>query len=90
MTRDAPAGAGSETFPRRHSIFDLDLDPTAANYTPLSPLSFLVRAAMVYPDRTAVIHGGQAWSYRELRERCQRLASALARWGVGQDRKSVV
>ena len=84
MTRETPAGAGPETSPRRHSIFDLDLDPMAANYTPLSPLSFLVRAATVYPDRTAVIHGDQAWSYRELRQRCQRLASALAAWGVGR------
>jgi fatty-acyl-CoA synthase len=83
MTREAPAGAGSETSARRHSIFELDLEPTPANYTPLSPLSFLVRAATVYPERTAVIHGAQRWTYRQLRERCQRLAGALAAWGVG-------
>ena len=66
------------------NIYDRDLDRTPANFTPLSPLSFLTRTAMVYPDKTAVIHGDRRWTYRQLRERCQRLASALARWGVGQ------
>jgi fatty-acyl-CoA synthase len=83
MTKEFPAHAGPAAAARRHSIFDLDLDPTAANFTPLSPLSFLVRAATVYPERTAVIHGTRRWTYRELRERCQRFAGALAAWGVG-------
>jgi fatty-acyl-CoA synthase len=64
-------------------MYDRDLDKNAANYTPLTPLSFLERAAAVYPDKTAVIHGERRYSYREFRERCHRLASALQKAGVG-------
>ena len=64
-------------------IYDRDLDKNAANYTPLTPLSFLERAAAVYPDKTAVVHGERCYSYREFRERCHRLGSALAKAGVG-------
>ena len=53
-----------------------------ANYAPLTPLSFLERAADVWPTRTAVIHGGWRADYAELRRRCRRLASALERRGV--------
>ncbi len=63
--------------------YDQDLAPTAANHVPLSPLSLLRRSAYVYPDKVAVIHGQQRYSYRELYERCRRLASALQGWGVG-------
>jgi fatty-acyl-CoA synthase len=76
------AGHGQRHADRGASIFDRDLDPTPANYTPLSPLSFLARSAAVYPDKTAVIHGNRSWTYRQFRERCQRLAGALSRWGV--------
>jgi len=64
-------------------MFRQGLDPTAANFVPLSPLSLLERSATVYPDRLAVVHGEQRYSYREFRGRCVRLASALARRGVG-------
>lgn len=60
------------------------LDQNPANFEPLSPLSFLPRAAAVYPDRTAWIHGDRKASYSEFHERCLRLASALARHGVGR------
>jgi fatty-acyl-CoA synthase len=66
------------------SAYDLGLDRNQANYTPLSPLSFLRRAAAVYPDRTAVVHGAHGTSWRETYARCRRLASALARHGVGR------
>src|SRR6185436_10640051 len=65
-------------------IFDRDLDRTAANSTPLTPLSFLAWAAHVYPDKPAVIHGDRAFTYAELYARCRRLASALARRGIGR------
>jgi fatty-acyl-CoA synthase len=55
----------------------------AANFAPLSPLSFLARAAAVYPDKAAVIHGERAYSYAEFYARCRRLADALRRRGVG-------
>lgn len=60
----------------------------AANYVPLTPLSFLERAAIVYGDRTAVVCGGRRFSWRETRERCLAGASALAHLGV--DRRDVV
>ena len=61
-----------------HGPYASGLDQNAANHAPLTPLSFLERAADAYPERTAVIHGDAATSYRELRRRCRRLASALA------------
>src|SRR5580765_7355117 len=64
-------------------IYDEHLNKNAANYAPLTPLGFLERAAAVHPDKTAVIHGERAYSYREFDERCRRLASALAKAGVG-------
>ena len=54
----------------------------AANHTPLSPISFLPRAAEIHPDRVAVIHGAQRISYAQFYERARRLASALAKKGV--------
>src|SRR4051812_12731866 len=66
------------------SIFDQDLDRTAANHVPLSPVSFLTRAARIYPNRVAVIHGARQFTYAQFLERSRRLASALARAGVGK------
>jgi fatty-acyl-CoA synthase len=68
---------------QRASIYEQDLDRTAANYQPLSPLSFLEWSEAVYPDKTAVIHGDRQYSYREFGARCRRLASALVGRGVG-------
>ncbi|MEE8624600.1 MAG: acyl-CoA synthetase [Acidiferrobacterales bacterium] len=66
------------------SIYDTDLDQVGANYVPLTPLSFLQRSSTVYPDKTAVIHGDQRYSYHEFAERCRRLAGALAAHGIGR------
>jgi fatty-acyl-CoA synthase len=63
--------------------FDTDLDKNPANYAPLTPLSFLERAAHVHPDRISVIHGAQRWTWRQTYERCRRLGSALAKRGIG-------
>ncbi len=60
------------------------LDKNPANFAPLTPLGFLERAARVFPDHTAVIHGHRRYSWREAYARCRRLASALARWGIGK------
>ena len=60
------------------------LDRCDANYVPLSPLSFLVRSAAVYPDRLAVIHGARRYTWREMFTRSRRLASALKARGVGR------
>ena len=66
------------------SIFDQDLPRNAANFTPLSPLSFLERAAEVYPERTAVVHGALRRTWRQVDERCRRLASALRGAGIAK------
>ena len=66
------------------SIFDQDLPRNDANFTPLSPLSFIERAAEVYPQRTAVVHGGLRRTWAQTYERCRRLASALQRAGLGR------
>lgn len=58
------------------------LGKTAANYTPLTPLSFLKRAAKVFPDHPAVIYGPHRKTYAEYVERVTRLASALTKLGV--------
>ena len=65
-------------------IFDQDLPRNAANFAPLSPLSFLERAAEVYPRRTAVVHGALRRTWGETYERCRRLASALVKAGLGK------
>ena len=64
------------------SQYATDLDKNAANYTPLSPLTFIERAASVYPERCAVIYGETRRSWRETYRRCRRFASALRRHGV--------
>jgi fatty-acyl-CoA synthase len=66
------------------SAFTMDLDRRPANYVPLSPVSFLVRAARVYGPRVAVIHGARRYTYAQFLERSRRLASALARAGIGK------
>jgi len=59
------------------------LDKCAANFQPLSPLPFLERAAAIYPQRIAVIHGKRQDTYAEFYRRTRRLACALSRRGVG-------
>ena len=69
---------------RVQSPYDIDLNRNAANYQPLSPVNFLVRAAAVYPKKTAVIHGDKSFTYAEFYTRSRRLASALAKRGIGR------
>jgi fatty-acyl-CoA synthase len=64
------------------SIYDRDLEQNPANYQPLTPISFLERAAAVFPEQTAIIHGQQRTSYRDFYARAKRLASALAKRGI--------
>jgi fatty-acyl-CoA synthase len=66
------------------SIFDRDLPRNEANFTPLTPLSFIERAADVYPQRTAVVHGALRRTWAQTYERCRRLASALQKAGLGK------
>jgi len=64
--------------------FDADLPRTAANFQPLTPLTFLERSAAVYPGHAAIIHGRRRFTYAEFYARCRRLASALRSLGIGR------
>jgi 3-(methylthio)propionyl---CoA ligase len=64
-------------------VFDEGLERRTANHAPLTPLGFLARAAAVYPRKPAVLYGERAFTYAELYARSRRLASALARRGIG-------
>ncbi|APE04965.1 O-succinylbenzoate--CoA ligase [Alteromonas macleodii] len=63
-------------------IFERDLDLNQANYQPLSPIGFLERSAMIYPDKVAIIHGERKITYREYLANAKRLASALSAKGI--------
>ncbi len=64
-------------------VYNQHLEKSAANYQPLTPLTFLERAAAVSPDYAAVIHGSQRYTYGDLYRRSRQLASALAARSVG-------
>ena len=70
-------------MPDSAEIHGGELAKTAANYAPLTPLGFMVRAAQVFPDHPAVIHGNQRRTWAETYARCRRLASALSARGIG-------
>ncbi len=65
-------------------IYDRDLDRNAANHQPLTPLTLLERAAKTYPETIAVIHGQARITYRNFWRRSLKLASALAKQGIGK------
>ncbi|MEM7226793.1 MAG: AMP-binding protein [Pseudomonadota bacterium] len=60
------------------------MERQSANFTALSPLSFLRRCRDVYPERPALIYGARRYSWADVHERAARLASALAGQGVGR------
>jgi fatty-acyl-CoA synthase len=66
------------------TIYEDGLDANNANYAPMTPADFLERAAATWPDKVAVIHGELRLTYRELLARARRMASALARRGIGR------
>ncbi|MGB7287323.1 MAG: acyl-CoA synthetase [Salaquimonas sp.] len=63
-------------------IFETGLERNPANYEPLSPLGFLERAAHVFPEHTAIIHGSIRRNYKNFYARSRQLASALASRGI--------
>ncbi|HZQ62582.1 MAG TPA: acyl-CoA synthetase [Casimicrobiaceae bacterium] len=73
-TNDAPL--------RADHPFVRDLSRNAANYVALSPVAFLERSAIVYPDKIAIHHGDRMFTYAQFGERCRRFASALSQMGV--------
>src|SRR5262245_61213024 len=62
--------------------YDIDLDRNPANFQPLTPLGFLERAAAVFPNHTAIIHGSLRRTYREFYTRPRKLAAPLAKRGL--------
>lgn len=66
-----------------YNPYELNLDKNPANFVPLTPLQFLERAASVYPNRTAIIHGELSRTWGETYKRCRQLASALSKRGIG-------
>ena len=67
------------------TMWEIGLDRNAANYVPLTPLSFIARTAAVYPHRLAVVHGDVRRNWGEVYARSRRLASALQRRGLGRN-----
>jgi fatty-acyl-CoA synthase len=66
------------------SPYDTDLDRNPANHQPLTPLTYLSRSALIFPDHTAIVHGDLKRTYRDFYTRCRRLASALSKRGIGR------
>ncbi len=64
------------------SPYDSDLDRNPANFQPLTPISFLARAAAVFPTQIAIVHGDLRRDYAQFYARSRRLASALAARGI--------
>jgi fatty-acyl-CoA synthase len=64
--------------------YNTDLDRNPANYQPLTPLTFLERAASVFPDHTAIVHGSLRRNYAEFYARARQLGSALSQLGLGR------
>ena len=67
------------------SIFDRDLPRNEANFTPISPLSFIERTSEVYPDRLAIVHGPLRQTWSQTYARARQLAGALHRAGIGRN-----
>lgn len=67
-----------------HSAYD-DLPRTPANFVALSPLRYLERAAYIYPDQAAMIHGARRISWREKYQRCRQFADQLTNLGIGKN-----
>ena len=65
-------------------IYDTGLDPNAANFASLTPLTFLDWAGSTCPERVSTIHGARRYTWGKTYERCRRLASALERIGIGR------
>src|SRR5258708_3590626 len=68
----------------KHSQYDIGLDKNPANYVPLTPLSFLVRSAAVYPNHVSAVYEGKSFTWGETYARCRRFASYLAGRGIGE------
>ena len=67
-----------------NSMYDTHLSPNAANFTALSPVSFVERTAEIFGDLPAVIHGQRRYTWRQTRDRSAQLAAALKALGIAR------
>ncbi len=67
------------------NIYSNGLDRCEANYAPLTPIDFLLRAASVYPDQVALIDGQESLTWSEVAARCQKLDSSLRKQGIDKN-----
>jgi fatty-acyl-CoA synthase len=67
------------------SAYTQHLDRTPANFQQLTPLGFLARAALVFPDYPAIVHGDRTYSYSEFYTRSRQFGSALTKLGIGKN-----
>ncbi|KAK7253096.1 hypothetical protein RIF29_37529 [Crotalaria pallida] len=54
----------------------------SANYVPLSPITFLERSAIVYPQRLSLVMGDVKYTWSQTHHRCTKLASSIVNLGV--------
>ena len=64
--------------------YNQGLAKNQANYVPLSPLTFVKRAAFVYPTKTSVVYGAKRYNWKQTYERSCQLAAALHQHGIGE------
>lgn len=86
QTRNAmqELGAAVISMMRTSNPYDIGLDKNAANFVPLSPLSFLFRTATVYPNHLSAVYEDRAFTWSQTLERSRRVASFLASRGIGR------
>ncbi len=70
-------------IPNGANPYETGLGKTAANFQPLTPLTFLERSAAIYPDHVAIVHGTMRRTYRDFYARARRLAAALKMLDIG-------
>ena len=64
------------------SVYEKNLEKNKANFVPLTPLTFLVRAKEIYPNYQAVIYEDRIYTWSEVYKRCVKFASALSKIGI--------
>ena len=65
--------------------YETGLDKCDVNFTPLSPVSLVRRTALAYPDYPAIVFDDMTRTWREVYDRCLKLAGAIRKSGVGKD-----
>ena len=66
----------------------INLEKNPANFWALTPISFLLRSANIWPERIAWIHGNKKNNYKQLLSRCTKISSGLRKKGLKKNRKT--